>query len=379
MSVPFVDLKWQMAAIKAEVEPRVQAVLSNCNFILGAEVAEFEKAFAAFCECRCAVGVASGLDAIKLALRALDIGPGDEVITAANTFIATALAVSSVGATPVLVDMDRRTFNIDPRLIEERLTPRTRAILPVHLYGQPADMDPIIEIAARRRLRVIEDAAQGHGARYRGRRVGGFGAAAAFSFYPGKNLGACGDAGVVTTNDPAVADRVATLRNYGSRVKYYHDERGENSRLDTLQATILTVKLGRLDEWNASRRRAAAWYSERLRGVGDVVTPETMNGVEHVFHLYVIRTKRRDALMQHLAERGVGCIIHYPVPIHLQKAYADRGWKKGDYPETESAAGEIMSLPMFAGIAEAQVDEVCAAIREFFDRPVTGGPRGHGG
>jgi dTDP-4-amino-4,6-dideoxygalactose transaminase len=379
MSVPFVDLKWQMAAIKAEVEPRVQAVLRNCNFILGAEVAEFEKAFASFCESRRAVGVASGLDAIKLALRALDIGPGDEVITAANTFIATALAVSSVGATPVLVDMDRRTFNMNPRLIEERLTPRTRAILPVHLYGQPADMDPILEIAERHSLQVIEDAAQGHGARYKGRRVGGFGAAAAFSFYPGKNLGACGDAGAVVTNDPAVADRVATLRNYGSRVKYYHDERGENSRLDTLQATILTVKLGRLDEWNASRRRAAAWYSERLRGVGDVVTPETMNGVEHVFHLYVIRTKRRDALMQHLAERGVGCIIHYPVPIHLQKAYADRGWKKGDYPETESAAGEIMSLPMFAGIAEAQVDEVCAAIREFFDRPVTGGPRGHGG
>lgn len=367
MSVPFADLKWQMTAIWAEAEPRIQSVLRNCNFILGAEVGEFEQAFAAYCEARRAVGVASGLDAIRLALRVLDIGPGDEVITAANTFIATALAVSSVGATPVLVDIDRRTFNINPRLIEERITPRTRAILPVHLYGQPADMDPILEIARRRGLLVVEDAAQAHGARYKGRRVGGLGRAAAFSFYPGKNLGAAGDAGALTTNDEALADRVAALRNYGSQVKYYHDELGENSRLDTLQATLLTVKLKRLDEWNAMRRRIAKMYAERLCGVGDVVTPETMEGAEHVFHLYVIRTRRRDQLMKYLAEKGIGCIIHYPVPIHLQKAYANRGWKKGEYPETEAAAAEILSLPMFAGMTEAQVDEVCAAIRLFFD------------
>lgn len=367
MSVPFADLKWQMTAIWPEAEPRIQAVLRNCNFILGAEVGEFERSFATYCETRRAVGVASGLDAIRLALRALDIGPGDEVITAANSFIATALAVSSVGATPVLVDIDRRTFNINPRLIEERITPRTRAILPVHLYGQPADMDPILEIAGRRGLIVVEDAAQGHGARYKGRRVGSLGKAAAFSFYPGKNLGAAGDAGALTTDDESLADRVATLRNYGSRVKYYHDELGENSRLDTLQATILTAKLKHLDEWNAMRRRVAGMYAERLRGVGDVVTPATMEGAEHVFHLYVIRTHWRDQLMTYLAERGIGCLIHYPVPIHLQKAYADRGWKKGDFPETEAAAAEILSLPMFAGMTEAQVDEVAAAIRGFFD------------
>lgn len=367
MSVPFVDLKAQMASIEAEAWPRVQQVLRNCNFILGKEVEEFEKAFAAFSECRFGIGVASGLDAIKLALRALDIGPGDEVITAANTFIATALAITSVGARPVLAEMDPSNFNIDSREIEARITPRTRAILPVHLYGQPADMDPILEIARRRGLAVIEDASQAHGARYRGRRVGPFGAISAFSLYPGKNLGACGDGGVATTNDEALARRIATLRNYGSSVKYYHDELGENSRLDTLQATILTVKLRHLDDWNASRRRAAAWYEERLRGVGDIVTPQTMPDVEHVFHLYVVRTHRRDALMKHLAAQGIGCIIHYPVPIHLQKAYAGMGWKRGDYPLTEACCDEIVSLPMFAGITEAQVDEVCAAVRSFFD------------
>ncbi len=366
MSVPFVDLKWQMTIIGDEAEPRIQAVLRNCNFILGAEVEEFEKAFAAYCGCRRAIGVASGLDAIKLILRALGIGPGDEVITAANTFIATALAVSSVGATPVLVDIDRRTFNINPRLIEERITPRTKAILPVHLYGQPADMDPILDIAQRRNLLVVEDAAQGHGARYKGRRVGGLGYAAAFSFYPGKNLGACGDGGAVVTNDEGMADRIVALRNYGSKVKYHHEELGENSRLDTLQAAILSVKLKHLDEWNACRRRAAARYAESLAGVGDIFVPETIEGAEHVYHLYVVRTRQRDALMKYLLGKGIGCIIHYPVPIHLQKAYANRGWKKGDFPETEAAAQEILSLPMFAGIAEAQVDEVCAAVRSFF-------------
>lgn len=367
MSVPFADLRWQIEQIEAEAMPRLQAVLQKCNFVLGAEVAEFEQAFAAFCECRHAVGLASGLDAIKLALRALNIGPGDEVITAANSFIATALAVTSVGAKPVLVDIDPHTFNLNPRLIEERITPRTRAILPVHLYGQPADMDPILNIAQRHGLAVVEDAAQGHGARYKGRRVGHFGRAAAFSFYPGKNLGAFGDGGALVTNESAIAERVAKLRNYGSLVKYHHEELGENSRLDTLQATILTVKLRHLDEWNAMRRRAAGWYEERLRGIGDVRTPQTMAGAEHVFHLYVIRTRHRDALMKYLTDHGIGCIIHYPIPIHLQKAYAGHGWKRGDFPETEAAATEILSLPMFAGITEAQVDEVCSAVRAFFD------------
>ncbi len=366
MNVPFVDLKTQFAAIRGDVMRNVEKVLQNTNFILGAEVSEFEKAFAAYCECRHAVGVASGLDALKLALRALDIGPGDEVITTANTFIATALAVNSVGATPVLVDMDAVSYNLDPKQLDAAVTPRTKAILPVHLYGQPADMDPILAWAEKRKLHVIEDACQAHGARYKGRRCGSLGRIAAFSFYPGKNLGAYGDGGAVTTNDPALAEKVVLLRGYGSTVKYYHDALGENSRLDTIQAAVLNAKLPHLDAWNAARRRAAARYTEQLAGVGDVATPQILPFAEHVFHLYVIRTARRDALLKFLQERGVGCIIHYPVPIHLQKAYADRGWKRGDFPETERAADEILSLPMFPDITDAQIDYVVQSVRDFF-------------
>jgi dTDP-4-amino-4,6-dideoxygalactose transaminase len=366
MTVPFVDLKAQFARLEHDVLERIGRVLRNTNFILGQEVAEFEQSFAQYSECRYGVGVASGLDAIKLALRALDIGPGDEVITAANTFIATALAVTAVGAKPVLVEIHPNFYNLDPARVADAITPRTKAILPVHLYGQPADMQPLLATAQERRLWVIEDASQAHGARYHGRRAGCLGHVAAFSLYPGKNLGAYGDAGVVTTNSEELAGRIATLRNYGSKVKYWHDELGENSRLDTLQATILSAKLQHLDEWNGRRRAAAARYGERLAGVGDLVLPQVMPDVEHVFHLYVVRTQRREALVRHLQQAGVGCLVHYPVPIHLQKAYAQAGWKRGDFPVTEAYADQVLSLPMFGDITDTQVDYVADCVRAFF-------------
>jgi dTDP-4-amino-4,6-dideoxygalactose transaminase len=411
-SIPLVDLAAQFESIRAEVEPRVAEVMARGDFILGRAVGEFEAAFARYCGCDRSVGLASGLDALKLAMRALDIGPGDEVITVANSFIATALAVSSVGATPVLVDCDPATFTIDVRQIEAAVTDRTRAILPVHLYGQPAEMDPILDLARRRGIEVIEDAAQAHGARYRGRPCGSMGRAAAFSFYPGKNLGAYGDGGAVTTNDGPLADRIATLRNYGSRVKYRHEELGENSRLDTIQAAVLRVKLVHLDAWNATRRRIAVTYSTALAGVGDLVLPAVPPHVEPVWHLYVIRTARRDALLAHLQGRGIGALIHYPVPIHLQAAYQDRspraegrgrrsevggqrtevggqraevggrrsevgglkaeaadrgtGWQAGQFPVSERLAAEILSLPIYPEMTDGQVARVIGEINKFF-------------
>lgn len=364
--IPLVDLRAQYAALRDEAGRAMGAVLERTDFILGADVAAFEREFAAFCGCPRAVGVASGLDALKLILRALEIGSGDEVITAANSFIATALAVSAVGATPVLVDCDPITFNLDPGLVETAVTGRTRAMLPVHLYGQPAEMDPILGLAARRGYDVIEDAAQAHGALYRGRRCGSIGRAAAFSFYPGKNLGAYGDGGAVTTREDALAGRIATLRNYGSSVKYRHEELGENSRLDTLQAAVLRVKLARLDAWNAARRRVAGLYAEALAGVGDLVLPTAPAHVEPVWHLYVVRTARRDALLRHLQDAGIGALVHYPTPIHLQPAYANAGWRRGQFPVAERAAGEILTLPIYPELTEAQVSEVAGAIRAFF-------------
>lgn len=366
MNIPFIDLKTQFLALEAELLPAMRAVMEQSNFVLGGPVAEFEKNFAAYSECKHGIGVASGLDAIKLALRALDIGPGDEVITAANTFIATTLGISAVGATPVLVDIDEHYYNIDPAKIEAAITPRTRAIMPVHLYGQPADMGPIMDIARRHNLRVIEDASQAHGARYQGKRVGSFGDIAAFSLYPGKNLGAYGDGGVITTNDDALADKMITLRNYGSKVKYHHLVKGENSRLDTLQAVVVNTKLKYLDEGNAKRRAAAARYTKGLSGIAQVTTPPVMPGVEHVYHLYVIRVPRRDELMEHLKTRGIPTIIHYPIPIHLQEAYADAGWTKGQFPVTERYADEIVSLPMFPEISAEQIDAVVDGVRSFY-------------
>lgn len=368
MHIPFLDLKNQSADFQNEIQSAIDQVLTDCNFILGKPVTDFEAAFAAYCGCRYGIGVASGLDALKLILRAMEIGPGDEVVTVSHTFIATALAVSAVGATPVLVEVDPATYTMDPERLEAAITPRTKAVMPVHLYGQTADMEPILGIAHRHGLKVIEDACQAHGSRCNGRPAGSLGDAAAFSFYPGKNLGAYGDGGAVTTSDPVLADRIRTLRNYGSAKKYYHDELGENSRLDTLQAAVLGVKLNYLDAGNIARRAAAAFYTEQLGGAGDIITPAVRQGSEHVFHLYVIQTGRRDELQKYLQEKGVECLIHYPVPVHLQKAYASSGWEAGDFPLTERLAERILSLPVFPGITEEQMDYVCRCISGFFKK-----------
>jgi len=366
-SVPLVDLRAQFKNIDGEIRQNINEVLENTNFILGSQVEQFEKAFSSFSECKYGIGVASGLDALRLGLKVLGVGPDDEVITAANTFIATALAISSVGATPVLVDVDPETYNIDPKKIEAAITERTRVLMPVHLYGQPADLDPILKIARGHNLFVIEDASQAHGAKYHDKKVGSFGDIAAFSLYPGKNLGAYGDAGIVTTQGQSLAEKLTTLRNYGSKEKYYHSMLGENSRLDTLQASILNVKLRYLEGWNESRRKVAQIYSEKLKSCGDIITPRVIDKALPVYHLYVIRTKRRNDLMKHLQNKGISTIIHYPVPIHLQEAYRGNGWKEGDFPITETLAGDILSLPMYPELTLEQIDYVIASIYEFFD------------
>ncbi len=365
MKIPFVDLQAQYRSIKDEADAAVLAVMARGDFVLGGAVTEFEKAFADYCEADYAVGVDSGYSALELALLAYDIGPGDEVITAANTFIATTLAISNCGATPVLVDIDPDTYNIDPQKIEAAITPATRAIMPVHLYGQPADMDPILEIAQRHNLIVIEDAAQAAGARYKGRKIGGIGHAAGFSFYPGKNLGAYGDAGAVVTNDPAVADKVRLLRNIGQRVKYHHDVKGFNHRLDTMQAAVLQVKLPYLDGWNEQRRRAAATYERLLAGL-PIVTPSVLDDVEHIYHLYVVRLENREQLQEALQDAGVATGLHYPVPIHLQPAYQELGYKRGDFPITEAYAETILSLPIFPELDDQKVAYVVDLIQGYF-------------
>jgi dTDP-4-amino-4,6-dideoxygalactose transaminase len=361
MKVPFVDLQAQHAALRPEIERAVSGLLDRGDFILGAEVERFEHDYAAFIGAKHAIGVGTGLSAIEIALRGFGIGAGDEVITPANTFIATVLAILAAGATPVFVDMDPATYSIDPRAIDAAVTSRTRAIVPVHLYGQPVDLDAVMAIAARHHLIVVEDAAQAHGARYKGRRAGSVGHAAAFSFYPSKNLGAIGDGGMVTTSDDGAAARMRLLRNYGQRVKYHHSIVGTNSRLDTLQAAVLRIKLPRLDAWNAERRRHADAYRARLQDA--VQTPATAAGVEHIFHLYVIETDRRDALQARLKAMQIDTGIHYPVPAHLQEACAPLGGRPGMFPATEAAARRILSLPMFAELSERQIDYVADAVR----------------
>lgn len=363
--VPFLDLSAQYEAIASEIDAAIAKVLLRGDFILGRDVHEFEEEFAAYCEVRHAVGVDSGTSALELALRAFEIGPGDEVITAANSFVASALAVSHTGATPVLADADPHTCTIDVAAVERAITPRTKAIIPVHLYGQPADMDPILSLGERHGLVVIEDACQAHGARYKGRRVGSLGHAAAFSFYPGKNLGAYGDGGMVVTDEASVASRLEMLRNYGQKQKYHHLTMGFNRRLDTLQAAILRVKLKYLDEWNDARRRHAALYNRMLRQ-GGVKTPVTPSYAEPVWHLYVICTERRNELREHLDSSGISTGIHYPVPIHLQPAYQHLGYKRGDFPVTEQQAWGVLSLPMYAELKPEHVAAVCKAVREFY-------------
>lgn len=367
LKVPFINLPAQHAALRAELEPLFADVLTKANFILGEPVTFFEKEFAAFTGAKHAIGVADGLDALRLSLQAFDIGPGDEVIIPANTFIATALAVSQTGATPALVDCCPETFNIDTSAIERAITPRTKAIIPVHLTGQAADMDPILEIARRHNLHVIEDAAQAHGTIYKDRLCGSIGDTGCFSFYPGKNLGACGDGGIITTNSDALASRLRCLRNYGQEVKYVHVEQGSNSRLDTLQASILSVKLKRLPEWNKLRAAHARSYIEKLSGIGDLVFQENAPGSSHIYHLFIIQTARRDELQKYLAEHGVDTIIHYPIPVHLQKAYAELNQPVGSFPNAEKLAGRILSLPMFPELTEEQISHVVNTIKMYFN------------
>lgn len=362
-TVPFVDLSAQYASIKEEVNQAIAGVLERTDFILGRDVERFEAEFASFCGADYAVGVDSGTSALELALRALGVGPGDEVITAANTFIATALAISFTGATPVLVDVDPHTYTVDAAALKEAITPRTKAIVPVHLYGQPTDMDPILELAEQHALAVVEDACQAHGATYKGRRAGSLGHAAAFSFYPGKNLGAYGDAGAVVTNDAKVAESLKMLRNYGSAKKYHHETLGFNRRLDTLQAAVLRVKLRYLDAWSDARREHAALYTQLLEG--SVVTPTRAAYASPVYHLYVVRVQERERFQAHLSNQGISTGIHYPVPVHLQPAYEDLGYKRGDFPITERYAQEIVSLPMYPELTPSLITRVADAVKSY--------------
>ena len=362
-TVPFVDLKAQYQTIRDEVRAEVDHVFESTQFILGDAVEKFERDFASYLGVKHVIGVGSGLDALRLALEAAGVGQGDEVIIPANTFIATALAVSASGAKPVLVDCREDTYQIDPALIEHAITPRTKVIMPVHLYGQAADIKAIVEIARNHHVEVIEDAAQAHGTRFLGQRCGTFGLAGCFSFYPGKNLGAYGDGGAVATNDDDFAKRVNSLRNYGQKQKYVHVEKGTNSRLDTVQAAILNVKLRHLDDWNAARRAHAAMYSDSL--ADDFIVPALDPRSEHIFHLYVVRTRNRDELQQHLNSLGIQTGIHYPIPIHLQEAYRDLGLGKGSFPVTEKLADEIISLPMFPELSQHQIELVLEALSSF--------------
>jgi dTDP-4-amino-4,6-dideoxygalactose transaminase len=364
--IPFVDLVAQHRSIATEIEQAFHEVTASAEYILGRRVERFEEAFAAYVRARHAVGVGSGLDALRLAFLSLELGPGDEVILPANSYIATALAVSDVGADVVLVDCDPHTYNIDPAAVEAAVTERTRALLPVHFTGQAAEMQPLLDLAGRQDLLVIEDAAQAHGARWRETPCGSIGHIACFSFYPAKNLGAYGDGGIVTTSDANTVERVRQLRNYGERRKYEHVVKGVNSRLDGLQAAILMVKLQHLDDWNAARVRHAETYRAELAGVGDLTLPAVAPESTHVYHLFVVRTQRRDALRHYLSERGVHTGIHYPTPIHLQEAYRELGLGVGAFPNAEALARETLSLPMYPELTAEQLAAVTDPIREFF-------------
>src|ERR1035437_1329580 len=361
--IPFVDLKAQYHSIKSEIDAAIQHILENSQFILGAEVAGFEKEFAQYWGGTHGIGVNSGTSALHLALLAAGIGPGDEVITAPFTFVATTAAIGYTGATAFFADIDPASFTIDPARIESAITPKTKAILPVHLYGQAADLDPILEIARRHKLVVIGDAAQAHGAEYKGRRVGSIGDLGCFSFYPGKNLGAYGEGGAVVTNNPEYARTIRMLRDWGAEKKYQHVLKGYNYRLEGMQGAILRVKLRYLEAWTEARRAHGARYSELL-AASAVETPRVMPWARHVCHVYAVRTKQREALQSALTARQVQTGIHYPIPIHLLPAYAELGHKAGNFPHSERAAEEVLSLPMFPELTAAQIEEVAAAVRE---------------
>jgi dTDP-4-amino-4,6-dideoxygalactose transaminase len=361
--IPFVDLKAQYAGIRDEVNAAIQGVLDSCQFTLGSEVAKFEEEFAAYSGSTIGIGVNTGTSALHMALLAAEIGPGDEVITVPFTFVATVAAIHYTGAKPVLVDIDPVTFTMDPAKLEAAITPRTKALLPVHLYGQTADMDPILAIAKKHNLVVIEDAAQAHGAEYKGRRAGSLGDMACFSFYPGKNLGAYGEGGMVTTNSAAYARKIRMLRDWGAEKKYHHVLKGYNFRLEGIQGAVLRVKLKYLEKWTEQRRAAAARYDAAFAGSA-VRAPKTLAHNRHVYHIYAIRTARRTEWMDALGAQGIQSGIHYPFPVHLLPAYEDLGYKAGDFPESEKAASEVMSLPMFPELTEHQTATVAAAVLE---------------
>ena len=364
MKVPYFDLPAQIRSIRPELDAAISRTLDSCAFCLGPEVAQFEHDFAAFVGMRHCVGFNSGTSALHVAMRVLDIGPGDEVITTPFTFVATSWAIAYVGARPVFVDIDERTMNLDPSLLERAISPRTKAVMPVHLYGQPFDVDPVLEICERRGLPMIEDAAQAHGARYKGRNAGTSGVLSGFSFYPGKNLGACGEAGALVMNSADHARRAGVLREHGSSSRYYHDEVGYNYRMEGIQGAVLRVKLAHLPAWTAARRRIAHRYHELLAKT-PLVLPIEAPDVESVYHLYVVRHPRRDKLRDHLQALGVGTALHYPLPLHLQKCFADLGYRSGDFPKAERAAQDCLSLPIYPEMSDSQVEHVAAAIGQF--------------
>jgi dTDP-4-amino-4,6-dideoxygalactose transaminase len=362
-TVPFLDLKAQYQSIRDEILPAVSAVLESGQYVLGEAVADFERKFAEYCGCAYGVAVNSGTSALHLALLAAGVGPGDEVITPSFTFVATTAAIGYCGARPILVDIDPRTFNLDVEQVKRVITRKTKVILPVHLYGQSADMDPILEVARERKLIVIEDACQAHGAMYRGRKIGSIGELACFSFYPGKNLGAYGEGGIVVTNSAAHDRVLRMLRDWGQEKKYHHVLKGFNYRMEALQGAILGVKLRHLEKWTEARRKHAARYHRQLAALG-IQTPQAMPENRHVYHVYALRMANRDAVQQSLHHHGVQTGIHYPIPVHLQEAYTHLGYRPGALPHSEQAANEVLSLPMYAELTDAQIDRVCSVVGE---------------
>lgn len=365
--IPYFDLPAQLRSLRKEIDAVIAKTIDNCSFCLGPDVAQFEKDFAAYCQAQHAIGYNSGTSALHIAMLLLNVGAGDEVITTPTTFVATSWAISYVNARPVFVDIDDATFTMNPKLVEKAITKRTKALMPVHLYGQPCDLDPLLEICRKHNLPLVEDAAQAHGAKYRGKKVGTFGAMAGFSFYPGKNLGACGEGGALVTNDAALAARARSLREHGSTVRYYHDEVGYNYRMEGIQGAVLGVKLKHLDQWTRERRRVAHRYHELLADT-PLQLPKEADYAESVYHVYVVRHPRRDELKKHLEANQIGCALHYPVPLHLQKCYQSLGYHQGDFPIAEKAARECLSLPIYPELTDDQIQRVAACIREFFKR-----------
>jgi dTDP-4-amino-4,6-dideoxygalactose transaminase len=368
MKVPFLDLKAQYKSVEDEILAALTEVIESCAFAGGPFVTQFEAAFAEFCQCERAVGVGSGTEALWLALLALGIGPGDEVITVPNTFIATAEAISFCGAKPVFVDIDEHTYTMNPDLLEAAITPHTRALIPVHIFGQMADMDSIMEIAKSNTLFVVEDACQAHGAEYKGKRAGSIGDAGCFSFYPGKNLGAYGEAGAVVTNNFELAEKIATLRDHGQSKKYHHMMVGWNARMDGFQGAILNVKLRYLADWNEARRKHAAVYDNLLADLDGIIIPQKADYAKHVYHIYAIRVANRDALLRVLAANGIYCGIHYPISVHLQEAYSELGYKNFDFEISEKVASECLSLPMYPELTYGQQVRVKEKIQEYFSQ-----------